>query len=103
MPIITNEFHVNAATGFHQSSPWVCSPHGIAHHVTDPRRHAHPDTTHSGKSVAGVHIPANISIVQTQMVATYGLAGILESLVRISRRHEWAHALHRARHAQAGK
>ena len=57
----------------------------------------------SEKSVAGAHIPANIFVAQTKMVATHELAGMLDSLVRVSRRDEWAHAMYRAGHAQVGK
>ena len=57
----------------------------------------------SEKCVAGAHMPANISVAQTQMAATHELAGMLDSLVRVSRRDERAHALYRAGHAQVGK
>ena len=57
----------------------------------------------SEKFVASAHIPANIFVAQTKMVATHEPAGMLDSLVRVSRRDGRAHTLHRAGHAQAGK
>ena len=42
----------------------------------------------SEKFVAGAHIPANIFVAQTYMAATHELAGMLDSLVRVSRRDE---------------
>ena len=57
----------------------------------------------SEKFVAGAHIPANIFVAQTYMAATHELAGMLDSLVRVSRRDGRAHALSRAGHAQVGK
>ena len=71
---------------------------GIAHHLSGPSRRAH---TH--KCVADAHIPANIFVAQSKIVVTHELAGMLDSLVRVSRRDERAHALFRAAHAQVGQ
>src|SRR6185295_6336027 len=81
-PNLTIDLHVRIATSLHQSFLWV-------HHLSGPNIHALPRIRHK-RSGPGVDAPhdrdLNFHFHYALGFSTQTLAGMLDSLVRVSRR-----------------